>query len=201
MLEVDKAWAQAMSPLQAEYPAMKFHERADNFGIAIMSRFDWQDCKIIPMGLDQLPAIDATFNLAASDGATTRLQILGVHPIPPMRRNTAEHRNAYLMEASQHLDLNQTRVITGDFNLSPWSPWFAKINRTANTRDAAAGQGPYALLPTWYVFPTPIGGIKIDHALVSPDVHVSGYHVSPNLGSDHRAILVDFQIQPNDVNH
>ena len=196
LLEVDQDWAQAMTQrLQTDYPTMKFHDRPDNFGVAMMSRIPWQDCSIIGMGRDRLPAIDATFELPAPDGGrTNRLEILGVHPIPPMRSQTADRRNSYLLEASQQLDQQQARIMTGDFNLSPWSPWFTEFNRIANTRDAAVGHGPKSLSPTWYVFPTPIGGLKIDHALVSPEIMVSNYQVSPDLGSDHRAILIDFQI-------
>jgi len=96
------------------------------------------------------------------------------------------------MDVCESVDTQSPRLITGDFNLTPWSPWFDKICQTSQTSDAATGFG---VATTWQVFPTLIGGLKIDHTLVSDDIGVVDFRVGPDIGSDHRPTIIKFQIR------
>ncbi|MFK7767678.1 MAG: endonuclease/exonuclease/phosphatase family protein [Mariniblastus sp.] len=82
-------------------------------------------------------------------------------------------------------------IVVGDLNLAPWSPNFEKVLVLGGLRDSARGFLPR---PTWYVFPTWLGGLKIDHALVGATINVYRHRVGPNVGSDHRAVVLDFAI-------
>ena len=83
-------------------------------------------------------------------------------------------------------------VLIGDFNCTPWSPAFRKLVSYSGLRDSRRGLG---VQPTW---PSPFGpfGIPIDHALVSKDLHVIDRSVGPQVGSDHRGIVVGLALKP-----
>jgi len=80
-------------------------------------------------------------------------------------------------------------AFAGDLNLSPWSPNFKRVIDTGNLVDSAKPFGP---TPTWYIFPTWIAGLKIDHVLTSDEVSVQQVEIGHDVGSDHRAVIVDF---------
>jgi endonuclease/exonuclease/phosphatase (EEP) superfamily protein YafD len=81
--------------------------------------------------------------------------------------------------------------MVGDFNLTPWSPVFDAVLSAGQLNDTGMGFG---VRPTWYVFPTWAGGLKIDHILSSQNIAAVNYRVGPDVGSDHRAVILDFRI-------
>ena len=110
-----------------------------------------------------------------------------------------EARNEQLFNIAARFDENTCNVMVGDFNLTPWSPNFQKVVAAGNLTDASkkpSGPTPgltlSGLTPTWYGFPTWIGGLKIDHALVSNEVSVEDLEIGPDVDSDHRALILDF---------
>ena len=188
VMEVNDRWSSELEKkLSEQYPHREIHPREHNFGIGIMSKIPWKEVTPHGLGEDELPWLQTKFQL---DGKL--VELTGVHPIPPMGSPNAEARNDQMMNVCSNVDQDAGRIITGDFNMTPWSPWFKEIMSASQTFDASTGFG---LTPTWEVFPTLIGGLKIDHALISDDLEVHDFQVGPNIGSDHRPIIVDFSVK------
>jgi endonuclease/exonuclease/phosphatase (EEP) superfamily protein YafD len=81
-------------------------------------------------------------------------------------------------------------IIAGDLNLSPWSPYYARLVRETGLADIRKGFG---LLPTWPTHLRPMM-IPIDHCLVSPDISVSRVRTGEHIGSDHLPLIVDLMV-------
>jgi endonuclease/exonuclease/phosphatase (EEP) superfamily protein YafD len=95
--------------------------------------------------------------------------------------------------AGSHLGAS---AVVGDLNAAPWSPAFARLKERANLADASRWRG---LTATWQ--PMGLGGsiaaliaLPIDHVLASQDIAVRASRVGPDIGSDHRPIIVDLQL-------
>ncbi len=187
LMEVDSVWRQVLKEgLGDEYPHAEFRSREDNFGIAFLSKKPWSQLEAFNSRALRLPSIDVTF----TNVGDKPLRIIGTHPIPPMNQRNWDARNEQLINVVERFDSSTANVMVGDFNLSPWSPNFKKVVSAGNFNDASEAFGP---TPTWYVFPTWLGGLKIDHALVSQDILVRKLNVDQDLGSDHRALIMDFE--------
>jgi endonuclease/exonuclease/phosphatase (EEP) superfamily protein YafD len=83
---------------------------------------------------------------------------------------------------------DETAVVVGDFNLTPYSPYFAAFARASGLQPArgaalAASTWP-GMLATWGL------GIPIDHVFVSSNANVVAHEVGPDLGSDHLPVAV-----------
>lgn len=78
-------------------------------------------------------------------------------------------------------------IILGDFNSVPWMPHFQRLLKSAGLRDSALGFG---VQPSWFVS-EPWAAVPIDHVLVSPGFQVRRRFIGPEIGSDHRPVLVD----------
>lgn len=200
LLEINSDWEAKLEPLNRRYPFTRFEPREDNFGIAFLSKRAWSKIEVIDSAPYQLPSIDIRFEAMGSglegekfsSSALSRpLRIIATHPIPPISEFNWTARNGQLLEIASRFGASTSNVMAGDLNLTPWSPFFADVLKTGDLRDSALGLG---VSPSWYLIPTWIGGLKIDHTLVGSGVIVHSHRIGPDLGSDHRAVVLDFQI-------
>jgi len=186
LMEIDSRWQQVIeAKLSADYPHAVFEARDDNFGIAFLSKRSWSEQEIFSSGAFQVPSIDVTFPRPDQKP----LRIIATHPVPPMSPSRWKARREQLGNAARRFDSSTGNLMVGDFNLTPWSPNYKKVLAAGSLRDASK---PFGLAPTWYVFPSWIGALKIDHAFVSEDISVTGLKIGPDVGSDHRAVILDF---------
>lgn len=186
LMEVDSVWQQVCEQeLGDDYPHIAFESRKDNFGIGLISKFPWSKIEVFNSQALKLPSIDVTFGGLGSKP----LRIIATHPIPPMNHDKWNARNQQLLSVAERFDDSTSNIMAGDLNLSPWSPNFKRVIDTGNLVDSAKPFGP---TPTWYIFPTWIAGLKIDHVLTSDEVSVQQVEIGHDVGSDHRAVIVDF---------
>jgi len=190
LLETDRAWIDAVfEKLGAEYPHHLERPRSDNFGICLMSRLPISEAEAVSWGDDFLPSIDARFE--TENGRPFRL--IGTHPLPPIRDATWRSRNHQLAEvASVAASDTVPTLVAGDFNSSPWSPFFKDFLNDSGLRDSARGFG---IRPTWVPGSLFFFALPLDHICVSEAVTIHARRVGPALGSDHRAVSVDFSIR------
>lgn len=186
LLEVDHSWAQALAPLRKRYKGWSERARPDNFGILFMTRLPVEELTIFKLGGGQA-CVEA--KLRTEQGPLT---VLAAHPVPPSSAHWAAQRNRQLAAMAQKLAATPgARMLLGDLNLSPWSPYFSDLLETSGLRDSRAGFG---LQTTW---PTQLFLLRlpIDHCLVSPELAVIDHRVGPEVGSDHFPLIVDLRFQ------
>ncbi len=189
VLEINLRWAEALLTLDKLYPYSIIEPREDNFGIALLSRHPISSHRVEQLADSRVPTIIATIDLPGQS-----LNVIGTHPEPPIGPRRAAFRNAQL-DAIADVVSQTTRpvIVLGDLNASPYSPQFQELLQRSGLRDSRQGFGVLASWPNrpWVL------RIPIDHALLSPDLTVTDRYVGPNIGSDHRPIVVDFACVPN----
>ena len=192
LMEVDDSWESALTPLLVDYPNFRFQIRQDNFGMAFLSKKSWSSIEALNPKSQGLPAFEVRFDdVELASGYRGALKILGVHPIPPMNRDHWQDRNEYLEAVLRRVSSDEATIVSGDFNLTPWSPVYRTLTSQAALRDSSIGFG---VQPTfaWYPFPEWISGVALDITLVSKQIEVVDHRTGPKAGSDHRPLIVDF---------
>jgi endonuclease/exonuclease/phosphatase (EEP) superfamily protein YafD len=120
--------------------------------------------------------------------ADKEADLVMVHSTAPVNSTYYNSRNkqfSYLK--SEVLDqTNSTSIITGDFNISPWSPRFIDINRSMKLSDKSRVAGNKFDF-SWEFQEMPFFKSLIDHTFVSNDISVKSYELKGFPGSDHKA--------------
>ncbi|MEM9564395.1 MAG: endonuclease/exonuclease/phosphatase family protein [Actinomycetota bacterium] len=159
--------------------------RSDNFGLVVYVRDGIEVVSVQVVDPDRTPAIVA--ELALPDGRTT--VVYAVHTLPPVGADNVEWANEQLERVAGTVNGHDgPALVVGDLNATRWGDSYQRLRSRVELVDSADGRG---LQGTW---PSPLwftGMIGIDHVLVTPDVRVDDRFVGPDLGSDHRAVVVD----------
>ena len=186
-LEVNDRWKQEIvNELSSEYPHQHIVPEWHNFGIGVISKLPIQSVSPIISPKTELLSLDARFV-----GPTGRpFRLIATHPFPPLSQFCFVARSQQLIELANQLDPAEDNIIAGDFNLTPWSPVFSEMLAAGDLKDASLGFG---ITATWHAFPSFIGGIQIDHILISQSLTSINHTVSQDYGSDHRAVIVEIQ--------
>ncbi len=165
-----------------------------NFGIGLWSRLPLKDARIFHLNDQYIPSIEADLQLGSRE-----VHLVATHPLPPMGARNFAHRNFHLALLAKRLNnaaANNARIPTlvlGDLNLTPWSPLFDDFLTSSGLRNSAAGRG---LEPTWYRWSAFPFGLVLDHGLHTDDIRCDQRTILPANGSDHRALVFDFVLNP-----
>ena len=178
-----------LAELKDIFPYQIVHLENSPFGIALASKhpIDFGAVSFKPARL--YPHIEATLKLP---GRATPLALYALHAPPPVSGNMAEARNQKFdhVAALAKTQTQATSVVVGDFNLTPWSPYFAKFIADSGLRDART---PRRFDHTWPVtFNNANIGLAIDHSFAHPSLRLIKRTIGPDLGSDHLPITVTF---------
>ena len=186
-LEFTQHWQEGLRSLHKNYPFRIEQPREDSFGIALFSRIPIAESSVPISTASALPMIVA--KLSAAEGDFT---LIGVHPPPPIGGQYSRSRNSQLAEITELVSsIEGPKIVLGDFNITPWSPYFEKLLKETNLKNASRGFG---IQPTWPSAPK-LFQIPIDHILVSKDVEVIKRDLGPNIGSDHLPVRMEFRTQ------
>ena len=187
LAEVTDEWAEALTALQTDYPYSKVISGYTAGGVAFFSRLEMAELAIRDLGDNGLPTVVAT--LKTSEGEIT---VVGTHPPSPGSPQHLKDRNRQLAGLGRMVR-NRTGpiIVLGDLNTTSWSPYFQDLLAASGLRDSRRGFGIQA---SWPALPLPLR-IPIDHCLISKELLVHDRRIGPSVGSDHRAVIVDFSVQ------
>jgi endonuclease/exonuclease/phosphatase (EEP) superfamily protein YafD len=175
VLELTHELDAALLALADEYPYRHTTPGFGNFGIGVLSRYPLLRSESFALG--DTPAIDSIVALPAGP-----LRFIAAHLVPPMGSSLAAERNRQLAElASRAAAAEQRLVVCGDFNLTPYSPFFGRFAATADLTDPRLGKG-FAI--SWPAF-MPLLGIPIDHCLTRGPLATGSVSRLERTGSDH----------------
>ncbi len=156
------------------------------YGIALWSRFPFTAAQFLSLG--QVPAVEARIHSPAGD-----FGFLGVHLSAPTLPWRARLRNEELQRLAQRrATVEGPLVVAGDFNVTPYSPYFTDWLAATGLTDTRRGR---TLSPSWPAT-LPILGIPIDHVAVTPDFGIRAHRQLPSFGSDHWAVLAELTLHP-----
>lgn len=185
MQEVNRAWIDQLDAGLSGYDRLPTDSiREDNFGMAVYLRRGLKPQKAVAMSDPaDVPRLEVVLNL---DGQHVR--IIGAHTLPPVSATYSRFRSQQLAEAADRVNGSaELVVLAGDLNATRWSAPLRRLLRDTELRDSAEGFGFQGTWPS-------TGMIPIDHVLVSPGIRVEDRRVGPDLGSDHRAVVVDLRL-------
>lgn len=170
-----------------QWPFVLTEYRIDNYGIAVVSSIENASLTLESIGDPYLPSVVIK---GTTDINRIPFTLVATHPPPPLTTELAGARNKQFKALASWLrqDSAPNKILIGDLNVSPWSPWFKQLLSDANLRNAQQGKGYAGTFPT-YGLPSLLA-IPIDHTLVSPRIEVVERTVGPgySFGSDHRLV-------------
>ena len=159
-------------PLQQAYPHGCQHQEHSPFALALWSKTPLKSCHI--SYINDLPLIRAELPNGTA--------LYALHPPPPINAELAQTRLDYLRHVAAQIARENSVLVLGDLNASPFSPVFRDFTATAQLHNAMTN-----ITPTWFLF-----GLHIDHVLHRQTGNVQTTAL-PWGESDHRAILVERQ--------
>jgi endonuclease/exonuclease/phosphatase (EEP) superfamily protein YafD len=83
-------------------------------------------------------------------------------------------------------------IVAGDFNATPYSPYFTEWLEKTKLTDSRRGRTPSPSWPTML----PWVGIPIDHVVVNDGFTILSHRRLPNFESDHYGVLVEIALRP-----
>ena len=176
---------QAQQALQAPAVVQRYPHRVeapqpDQFGLAILSRYPLSDVqKVVPADMQATLRLRAT--LAWAGGTPVRLS--AIHPMPPLNATYAQLRDQALAEEAQHLSQpGGLALMAGDFNTTPWAKGMFAMDSQLRRASGLAGSWPNAF--GW------LSVLPLDHVMASGGWQLVGSGHGPDLGSDHRPVVV-----------
>ncbi len=183
--EVGFFWASALEELSDLYPYRTIKARKDGFGSAIYSRQKPLEATIRVAG--ERESDYAVFATWETDGQ--RVNLVGVHPDKPDKEWKVKNRKTYLANVTQwcseKAQAGEPIIALGDFNATPWSSSLRRFTRETKLRNANQG---VIFGATWNVYQP--HRLLIDHAFLSQHWSLLHREIGPDVGSDHRPLLV-----------
>jgi len=184
--EVHRYKARLLTRLKKIYPWQQHCAFQSSCGVAILSRYPWQQSNSGIKGREKLAIASARFGQRLAN-----LTIASVHIRWPFFSHQKSQLNtAYKETASTDRPL----IIAGDFNATPWS-WTMKSFAYENNLRMA---GP--MRATWPVFQRShrctlcIPQFPIDHIFVSENIRVISKRIGPDVGSDHLPVIIEIAL-------
>jgi endonuclease/exonuclease/phosphatase (EEP) superfamily protein YafD len=186
LLEARYPWEAQMRKRLPEYPHQKHINRPRGLGKLLISKVPFESLDTLPSvgGRTETPLVTLRRNNAP-------VRIAGLHTNWPMIYTGAMHRNDELERIARIAKQQATPLVAlGDYNITPFSKHFQKMERDGDLRRASAGRG---WLHSWPTFFMP-AGIQIDHIMITPTIQVIGYETGAGLNSDHKWVMADLLV-------
>jgi endonuclease/exonuclease/phosphatase (EEP) superfamily protein YafD len=186
--EITQRWREQLRELEDTYPYVAIRTRENPWGIALYSRYPLREIEDLHLGDDRSSHLRVLVELPGG-----LAEVYAVHLVSPPRASRARRRNAQLRLLAERIaaaDPALPRIVAGDFNSTPFSPYFQDLLREAGLKD---GRRPFGLQVTWPAWPIPLW-IPIDHCLFSSNVIVTQVTTGPPTGSDHLPVECRFSL-------
>jgi endonuclease/exonuclease/phosphatase (EEP) superfamily protein YafD len=177
-----------MGAIKNLYPYQIHEPRSNAFGMVVLSRYPITEHSIINLTGNVVDNffIRATINVPETNEP---LIIYALHAIPPTGHRLFQQRNSEILEVGQIVseDTHRYKAMIGDWNITPYSPFFTKLLDKSGLNYQAKG---LLLNPSWPCVPIYyFMKIPIDHILYSDSLQFVDKEVMSNFRSDHNAIV------------
>lgn len=195
ILVIQEADAQALQRLQerSDYPYVhhKIYEQ-NPFGFIFLSKHEIKSYDLMYFAGSKLenPYFKAVVSVDGHD-----ITIFSAHPAPPVDYTYATQRNTEIAALTERIvqDKSSRIIVSGDFNITPYSPYFKGMIRKTALRNEYSSFLIPASWPSWYfdyIFQVPI-----DHILHKGDLELIEKRRGPHLGSDHYSLIATYALK------
>jgi endonuclease/exonuclease/phosphatase (EEP) superfamily protein YafD len=160
-------------------------------GIILFSRFPFEHIEVLDFNKPSRWGFFAEFNING-----VKVSFVTIHPPTPLHEPNFNLRNAQFVNAAKLIcEKKGNKILIGDFNLTPFSPYYRDLLRDSKLRDARQGKG---LLTTWPAHLPPFLRLAIDHCLVSDEISVKDIRLGNRVDSDHLPMIVELRLEKHD---
>lgn len=184
--ELTPEWVRELAAVTAGYPYWKSVDQRGPWGLGVFSRYPLREAVALDLGVPGSVNVRAILDLPG--GA---LDLVAVHLSSPTSAARAAMRNRQLEALAKLLGPAAVsgappRLLVGDMNLTPFSPYFATLLAQTGLRDARQPDGLLGSWPSWL----PPMQVTIDHCLVDAALAATRVRRGPDVGSDHYPLEV-----------
>ncbi len=190
-MEVNKWWDKKLSKIEKEYP---YHKEVINdvaYGMALYSKYSFEDITVDNLNNDKIPYIEGLLRVKDNRLVTVHC----VHPVPPthyedLPDNEGNEEKAMKMLGSRVEKADYPSIVIGDFNDVVWS----KVDELTHTDnllfDVRTGRGFYNsynadnILMRW----------PLDHIYVTKEFSLKTIERLDYMGSDHYPMYVELTL-------
>ena len=190
--EVSPEVVAKLTTLKKSYPHSFLAPKEGAFGMAIFSRIPLSGKRVKFTGSwNEYAELRFTMPRPALSFTLTEL-----HTMPPVGEAAWQQRNNELKEITIVVNRQPEsgRIMIGDLNITPYSPWFWEMERSTRLRNSMQGG---RITGTWPSLLPSILRIPIDHMLVSDNIEVLERRVEADQGSDHLPVVTKLRIYAN----
>ena len=183
--EFSPPWEMQLVELSGRFPHSVLVPRPGSYGLAVYSRYPITDSFVESLVVPRIPFVRASIRIGR-----TSLDVANIHLLTPVYPRWFALRNEQIEVIADTVDQMSNRtVVCGDWNLTPWSGQYQKLIDAGLDHGRPGDQ----IKATW---PSALGwaGIPIDHCFASNGAAIRSKLIGPNVGSDHRPILVEIDI-------
>ena len=187
--EVNETWQKAFEQLSSVYPHRFYGPtyqgpRDEPHKIGLLAKRAWEET-----GVEWSNLTSRVFTVwARFPAASPGLTVAGVHLLNPLFHPASHQREEIEALISVVNRFDGPVVVTGDFNMTPFSARYGNLLLKSNLRRATGG-----LNATWPALLTPLG-LSLDHVLVGEEVSHATMRTGPRLGSDHLPVVGTFDL-------
>lgn len=152
--------------------------------VGLISRKPIRNAQMVP-----LPNNHAVLRAEVETSSNRYMAVYVAHIIPPFSpqlatQSTTEFGALGAIIANEKLPI----ILVGDFNASIYSPKVQKFaSQTNKVIQSTTRNAPPC---SWYGYSS-LFCLRIDHVYIPPSAKYDQIRISPDLGSDHRAVIVD----------
>jgi endonuclease/exonuclease/phosphatase (EEP) superfamily protein YafD len=188
--EVNARWRQQLDSLTDIFPYSIDNKR----GEVVYSKINLAGTEIVA----EDPNFIRTLILRNLQLQGQPVTLIATHPSSPANPDEFAKRNQHLASLGLYLEKSaDDLIVVGDFNATPWSPYYRRFVDRSRLVNAREGFGLY---PTWttlgvrkfHSWLQPFFSVPIDHIFTrSPKIHATSFHTGNNIGSDHLPIVAE----------
>lgn len=182
LLEPNEFWRLDLEPLRVKYPH-RVEELGDGaFSIACYTRLPLKSSEVRRFGTWGLPTV-----LLNLDHLGSPLTFIGTHPLPPLGAADARDWREQLSQlGTLAASIGGAVIVAGDFNATPWCEGMRLLCEKSGLQFRSVDP---VWPPTWGLNLPMM--IPIDHVLVKGGLSVQKRTIGPEMGSDHRSVVVE----------
>ncbi len=192
LLEARASHVKASKDLKEKYPYQIHEPRKDAFGMIVMSKHPFANTRKIPLKRYAFYNFAVNVVLQLPDGKD--VSIYAVHPPPPTSADLIAQRNNDMYATANAISSDKASAIimAGDWNITPYSPYFAKLLELSGLKYEISSPFPPATWPSHFLIP--LFQIPIDHVLSKGNIHLIEKKRGPAMGSDHYPVVARFAV-------
>ncbi len=191
LVEVDDHWLQLLKTVTADYPFKILRPRDDKYGIAVFSKLPFETQRPSDFFGDDTSVASFVLLDNRDGNDERRIEVMAFHAAPPVSQVAlVENRILYRRISTFLRHATQPTVVLGDFNATPYSPFYKRMVDGASLKNAMYGRG----FPRSWNATDFLQRFMIDHILYKGDLRVDKISYLPV--SDHFGISVSLSM-PN----